>query len=174
MTVHKDWKIAALTRNFNPPNVGVANLVAYGDTLTLNDMTLYTGVLSAKRWGGRNTRDGFRNTWSRGMRLGTAACGDDKCLTDWKPFAAPADAQPRGFWQVYERPDGTKQWAYKGYAVWVHAKDEKPGDHRGQLTFDYGKLGGNAETLERMWFLDQTGGDRAYGGAGIYWAIARP
>lgn len=103
-------------------------------------MTLYTGVLS-KRWGGRNTRDGFRNTWSRGMKLGTAACGDEKCLADWTPFAAPADA---------------------------------PGDHRGQLTFDCGTLGGTAADLERMWFLDQTGGDRAYGGAGIYWALERP
>lgn len=168
------WKPATVTQSFRPPEVEVANIEAYGNTFALRGMTLYTGVAFQKRWGGRNTRDGFRNSWSKGLRLGTAACATEKCLVQWQPFLAPKDAMAGGFWQIYERPDGTRQWAYKGYAVWTHVSDHKPGDITGQLSYDYAKLGGTESDLKRMAFLDEVGGDKAFGGAGIYWVLARP
>jgi predicted lipoprotein with Yx(FWY)xxD motif len=170
----RKWKIAAVTESFRPAHVDVANIEAYGNTFTLKGMTLYTGALAQKRWGGRNTRDGFRNSWSKGFKLGGAACGSEKCLAEWHPFLAPRGAQASGFWQIYERPDGTRQWAYKGYAVWTHAGDKKPGDITGQLTYDYAKLGGTESDLKRTAFLDEVGGDRVFGGAGIYWVLTRP
>ncbi len=173
-SVDRRWKIAAVTASFHPEHADVVNIGAYGNSLTLNGMTLYTGVAAQKRWGGRNTRDGFRNTWSKGLKLGTAACGSEKCLTEWHPFLAPAGAQASGFWQIYARPDGTRQWAYKGYALWTHGDDKKPGDITGQLTYDYAKLGGAESDLKRTAFLDDVGGDRVFGGAGIYWVLARP
>jgi predicted lipoprotein with Yx(FWY)xxD motif len=172
--VNRKWKIAGITQSFHPAHVDVANIEAYGSSLTVNGMTLYTGVLAQKRWGGRNTRDGFRNSWSKGLRLGGAACGSQKCLDEWHPFLASKDAQASGFWQIYARPDGTRQWAYKGYALWTHAADRKPGDITGQMTYDYAKLGGSESDLKRTAFLDDVGGDRVYGGAGIYWVLARP
>src|SRR5262249_10196631 len=149
-------------------------LEGYGTTLTINGMTLYGGVLAQKRWGGRNTRNGFRNSWSKGKRLQTLACVSEKCLADWKPFTAPADAQSQGFWEVYTREDGARQWAYKGYALWTKVTDRKPGDITGQLQYDYAKLGGTEDDLKRIAFLDELGGDFTFGGAGIYWALARP
>ena len=172
--VDRKWKIAGIAESFRPAHVDVANIEAYGNTLTLSGMTLYTGVQFQKRWGGRSTRDGFRNAWSKGLRLGAAACGSEKCLTEWRPFLAANGAQASGFWQIYTRADGTRQWAYKGYAVWTRVTDKKPGDITGQLTFDYAKLGGTESDLKRTAFLDDVGGDRVYGGAGIYWVLARP
>ena len=46
-------------------------------------------------------------------------------------------AQPRGFWSVLTRPDGAKQWAYQGYAMWTYDGDKKPGDMHGNDTFQY-------------------------------------
>lgn len=170
----RKWKIAAVTESFRPAQVAVSNIDAYGNTFTLKGMTLYTGVLAQKRWGGRNTRDGFRNSWSKGFRLGGAACDSEKCLAEWHPFLASRSAHPSGFWQIYERADGTRQWAYKGYAVWTHARDKQPGDITGQMTYDYAKLGGTESDLKRTAFLDDVGGDRVFGGAGIYWVLTRP
>ncbi len=172
--VNRKWKIAAITQSFRPARVERCGIEAYGNGLTLNGMTLYTGVPFQKRWGGRNTRDGFRNAWSRSVRLGTAACGSQKCLDEWQPFLAPANAQASGFWQIYARQDGARQWAYRGYALWTRATDKKPGDITGQLTYDYARVGGTESDLKRAAFLDDVGGDRVYGGAGIYWVLARP
>ena len=172
--IDKKWKLAVLAENYNPAHVAVRYLEGYGPSLTVNGMTLYGGYAAQKRWGGRNTRNGFRNGWSKGKRLGVQACGDDQCLAEWHPFLAPPDAQSQGFWEVYDRPDGTKQWAYKGYALWTHAGDKKPGDMTGQMTYTYAKLGGSDTDLKRMKMLDDIGGDFAFGGAGIYWTLARP
>lgn len=89
----------------------------------------------------------------------------DSCTADFKPYAAPADAQPFGFWNILTRDDGTKQWAYRGYALYTYVGDTKPGDLRGlniwtlsvndpslgmvsQLT----KLKMNAETMSALFW----------------------
>ena len=98
--------MAVLTENFRPPGVAVTALEGYGDALSLDGMTLYTGSAFEKYWGGRNLRDSFKNAYDRGKRLGGDACADAECLKTWRPFHAAADAWSTGFWEVVTRRDG--------------------------------------------------------------------
>lgn len=61
---------------------------------------------------------------------GVSNC-NDKCAVAWPPLAAPADAKAMGNFTVITRADGTKQWAYKGMALYTWMKDVKPGDTSG-------------------------------------------
>ena len=171
-TVDERWSMAVLTENFRPPRVAVTALEGYGDALTLDGMTLYTGSAFEKYWGGRNLRDSFKNAYDRGKRLGGDACVDAECLKRWRPFHASADARSTGFWEVLTRRDGSRQWAYKGYAVYTYAGDEAPGQNRGQATYAFATLDGSPEEIERAVWLAELGG--AYGGAGVYWNVAKP
>ncbi len=82
--------------------------------------------------------DGGVLTDSRGMTLytydkdeaGTSNCYDD-CATNWPPLTADENAQPEGDFTLVERPDGTKQWAYKGEPLYLWIKDGQPGDVTG-------------------------------------------
>ena len=170
--VGQRWTMAVLTENFRPPRVAVTALEGYGDALTLDGMTLYTGSAFEKYWGGRNLRASFKNAYDRGKRLGGDACADAECLTLWRPFHASADARSTGFWEVITRRDGSRQWAYKGYAVYTHAGDEAPGQNRGQATYAFATLDGSPEEIERAVWLAELG--RTYGGAGVYWNVAKP
>ncbi len=75
---------------------------------------------------------------ARGMTLytfdrdgaGTSAC-TGQCAQNWPPLLAPADAKPMGSWTIITRPDGGKQWAYKGKPLYGWARDGKPGDVTG-------------------------------------------
>lgn len=53
------------------------------------------------------------------------------CIQNWPAFVAPGDAKASGDWTVVARDDGTKQWAYKGKALYTWVKDTKPGDVTG-------------------------------------------
>jgi hypothetical protein len=75
-------------------------------------------------------RAGSRGNPMVGHILGTASCDAD-CTKTWRPLVAAADAQPSGYWEVATRADGTRQWTYRGYAVYTYANDQKPGDMRG-------------------------------------------
>ena len=165
-------RMAVLTENFRPPRVAVTALEGYGDALSLDGMTLYSGSAFEKYWGGRNLRDSFKNAWDRGKQLGGDACADPECLKTWRPFHPSAAARSTGFWEVMARRDGSRQWAYKGYAVYTHAADEAPGQNRGQATYAFATLDGDPEDIERAVWLAELGG--TYGGAGVYWNIAKP
>ena len=166
------WSMAAVTENFRPAGVAVTALPGYGDALSLDGMTLYSGSAFEKYWGGRNLRDSFKNAYDRGKRLGGDACADAECLKRWRPFQASADARSTGFWEVITRRDGSRQWAYKGYAVYTYAGDEAPGQNRGQATYAFAALDGSPEEIERAVRLAEIG--RTYGGAGVYWNVAKP
>ena len=169
---HERWSMAVLTENFRPPRVTVTALEGYGDALSVDGMTLYTGSAFEKYWGGRNLRDSFKNTYGRGKRLGGDACADADCLKSWRPFLASAKARSTGFWEVITRRDGNRQWAYKGYAVYTYAGDEAPGQNRGQATYAFATPDGTREEIERTVWLAELG--KTYGGAGVYWNIAKP
>jgi predicted lipoprotein with Yx(FWY)xxD motif len=166
------WRVAVLTENFRPPNVRTVSLEGYGDALTLDGKTLYGGYSFEKRWGGRNLRDTFTNAYYKGKQLGAAACVDASCLETWRPFIAPADAQPNGFWEPVQRADGSKQWAYKGYALYTYAGDSAPGQHNGQATYDFATVEGDRFDFKRVSLLQ--GISKASGGVGVYWNIAKP
>jgi predicted lipoprotein with Yx(FWY)xxD motif len=166
------WIVALVTENFRPQKVGVKSLEGYGDTLTLAGMTLYAGHSFEKRWGGRNLRDTFTNAYYKGKKLGPAACVDERCLSNWHPFLAPANAKPNGFWEPVKREDGSTQWAYKGYALYTYAGDKAPGQHNGQATYDFANVEGDGFNFKRAAYLQDI--SKASGGIGVYWNIAKP
>ena len=164
--------LSRVTENFWPADVGVTLLEGYGAALTVDGMTLYGGYAFEKRWGGRNLRDTFTNVYQKGKRLGGSACADPECLRIWKPFLAPDDAQPSGYWEPIVRADGRKQWSYKGYALYTYAGDHGPGDHYGQATYDFEPVEGEGFSFRRASYLENI--SNASGGLGIYWNIAKP
>jgi predicted lipoprotein with Yx(FWY)xxD motif len=61
---------------------------------------------------------------------GKSACVD-KCAVNWPPLMAAAGDSTKGDWSVITRPDGSKQWAYKGKPLYYWSKDQKAGDRTG-------------------------------------------
>src|SRR5262249_55367378 len=53
------------------------------------------------------------------------------CAAQWPPLLAQDNAQSVGDWTLVKRPEGTRQWAYKGYPVHHSYKDQLPGDVNG-------------------------------------------
>ncbi|NDP43137.1 MAG: hypothetical protein GZ089_10560 [Aromatoleum sp.] len=79
-------------------------------------------------------------TNSAGMTLYTFdrdAAGSGKsvcngpCAALWPPLMVAGDAKASGDWSLVTRDDGGRQWAYKGKALYVWSKDQKPGDKTG-------------------------------------------
>jgi predicted lipoprotein with Yx(FWY)xxD motif len=166
------WGIAAIAEDFRPQGVSVQTLNGYGDVLSLNGMTLYGGHVTDSRNGGYSLRGNYAFLYAQDKRLGGAACVDAPCLQVWHPFLAPADAQSNGFWEPITRADGTKQWAYKGCALYTYSGDETPGDHNGQGLIDYATIEGSAAELKRALFFADFKDGR--GSLGVYWSIAKP
>ncbi len=164
----KKFTAAVMMSNFRPEGVAVAFHEGYGQALTINGQALYTGNAYEARWGGRNLRDNYRNAYYRGKKLGGNTCLSAECLARWKPFVAPANAVANGFWEVISREDGTKQWAYKGYALYTFTGD-KPGQINGSDTYDIANDGDDADTIKRASLLVEVNGR-----AGVYWHIAKP
>ena len=53
------------------------------------------------------------------------------CVDASPPFLAPADAKPHGDWTLFDRPEGTKQWVFRGRPLYTSTRDMKPGDRNG-------------------------------------------
>lgn len=169
--IDPDRVIAALTHNFMPADVSTSSMEGYGEILTHRGMTLYGGYPYEYRWGGRNLRDTFTNLYAKGKRIGPDACAPDdaRCHAKWRPFLAPADAISSGFWEPIRRKDGALQWAYKGTALYTCSCDARPGDYRGQSTYDYLDPASGEQRAEHAEFIGLT-----FGGAGVYWSIVKP
>jgi predicted lipoprotein with Yx(FWY)xxD motif len=69
-----------------------------------------------------------------GRLYGTSTC-DASCARTWPSYAAPANAIASGYWDVLTRPDGKKQWAYKGFALYSYSGDA-PGEARGHQLYE--------------------------------------
>lgn len=58
-----------------------------------------------------------------------------KCVVDWPPFLADANAKPEGDWALVDVKDKDgqtkKMWAYGGWPLYRYGKDQKPGDVNG-------------------------------------------
>lgn len=61
---------------------------------------------------------------------GKSAC-NGPCAALWPPIAAEDGTSGSGDYSIVSRDDGTKQWAYQGKPIYLYAKDEKPGDMKG-------------------------------------------
>jgi hypothetical protein len=110
-----------------------------------------------------------------GIAIRTGGC-DAACLKVRRPLLAPADAQSKGDWMVYTRPDGSKQWAFKGFALYSYTGDTRPGIVDGHNITDY--VVGDAGTYK---VSDVAAGEPGGGfmgsgnfGAGLFWFVAHP
>jgi predicted lipoprotein with Yx(FWY)xxD motif len=55
------------------------------------------------------------------------------CVQKWPPLRANENARTGDDWTTIDRPDGGKQWAYRGRPLYTSVKDHKPGDINGAL-----------------------------------------
>ena len=130
------WHVAMLVRQFIPAGLTLWHNRYGGVSLaTAEGMTLYERDRVVGVNTGHNLRTGMRGTPMVGRLLGTSSC-DAACTKTWRPVAAPADAQASGYWEVVVRDDGSKQWAYRGFPLYTFTGDTKPGDMRGNDTYE--------------------------------------
>jgi predicted lipoprotein with Yx(FWY)xxD motif len=125
---------------FLPDEVSISRDQKLGGLLTTKDgMTLYARETARYPASGiHHARGGALGIPGEGIAIGLSVCfgGDEDCKKKFRPFRAPVDAKASGFWSVYVRPDGSKQWAYMGYALFTFDGDRKPGDKVAYDTFD--------------------------------------
>src|SRR5690606_32172064 len=118
-------------RNFIPDGLVVDKVPGRGEIMMTKDgRSVYTQARYNLQYGGRQTRTGYTIPYHEAKAVGTRGCVD-QCTELWKPVLAPKNARASGFWEVAVRADGSRQWAYKGSPLYTYAKDEKPGDIRG-------------------------------------------
>ncbi len=61
-------------------------------------------------------------TFTNDRTPGKSSC-NAACATAWPPLAAAPGAANDGDWTVITRDDGSKQWAYKGKALYAFKGD---------------------------------------------------
>jgi predicted lipoprotein with Yx(FWY)xxD motif len=73
-------------------------------------------------------------------RKGHFICTDSTCLSIWKPLVVAKSVTPTGAKSLsaVKRPDGRRQVAYKGGALYTFVQDRKPGDTKGNGFRDVG------------------------------------
>jgi len=117
-------------RHFMPQDARIEVLAHRGPLLSTSDgMTLYVQRAGRARLDS-DKRGKYTVPVASAEALGTQGC-QDECLKTWIPFRARAEDQPSGLWTIYERPDGTRQWAYRGSALYTFSGDKQPGDIAG-------------------------------------------
>ena len=126
------FAVAAHKRYWSPPNVTTQRTSQLGIVLaTAEGKSLYRrSNYIFQSGGGHSLKRGDPIRPAVGRDLGT----DPRCRKEcekWRPFLAPADAQAQGDWTVYTRPDGKKQWAHRGFALWTYDGDRRPGEING-------------------------------------------
>lgn len=134
-TAHGDgvanvWHQASLVRYHFPDVVKLLEHPKHGPMLaTAEGLTLYArdDHRFTLAGGSHDDRSALRGKPSTGMKYGASSCEGD-CLEEFTPLAAAEDALPWGDWTVIERSDGSKQWAYRGFALYQYKGDEKQGD----------------------------------------------
>jgi len=77
------------------------------------------------------TADGKPLYYLETFDAGKPAPDCEECMADFRPALASGNAQPRGDWSLIDRPDGVRQWAYKGKPLSTYAGDSKAGDPLG-------------------------------------------
>ena len=70
-------------------------------------------------------------------RDGRAPACRAECLEVWPPLLAPALARPIGNWKPVDRPDGLRQWAWRGRLLYTFSDDLAAGETSGA---DAGKM----------------------------------
>jgi predicted lipoprotein with Yx(FWY)xxD motif len=158
------WQAALTTQYFMPRGITVA-ITPVAEVLTVNGQALYTRNPFIYQLGGHNVRDGLPGSYAVGKKQGIKGC-DSECLKEWRPLIAAPDAKAGGFWQIAERPDGTRQWEYKGYVLYTYTQDKGPGEINGNDIYDL--VDGEAP---KRYSAVEAGGAT---GAALFWHVATP
>lgn len=115
------WEIVAVAQHFVPPVATVRYDRNFGPILSsAKGLPLYSRYTVERLVFVDRTEDDI--LYTNGKELGIKGC-DSKCLETWRPLLASEDAQSRGFWEIVDRGDGTRQWAYKGFVQFTHIND---------------------------------------------------
>jgi predicted lipoprotein with Yx(FWY)xxD motif len=162
--VDPHYSIALVARYFVPAEVALRPSEKLGGiwtgkdgkSLYFRDITRFTAN------GSHSARGGDPGVPQVGRVLGLLGC-DAGCEASHPPLIAPMDAQPSGYWTIYDRPDGRRQWAYNGYALHGAAADQKPGDLEGNDNYDVLRV----ETVALRAAVDPYG-------SGLFWHVSTP
>lgn len=167
LSAQEDAQVAAAYRNFMPASLTIKVLPFRGPIMVTSEgKTAYVQVRNHNQFGGRENRGGFQFSYRESKVIGAEGCVDE-CLKKWTPIEAPADAQPSGLWQIYKRADGTRQWAYKGAALYTYSADKLVGDNYGNNLHEIVYGDGLNEDRVKL-----AGGDeRSVAGSGFYWHV---
>jgi predicted lipoprotein with Yx(FWY)xxD motif len=167
LSAQEDAQVAFAYRNFMPPSLTIKVLPFRGPIMVTSEgKTVYVQLRNHNQFGGRENRGGFQFSYRESKAIGAKGCVDE-CLKKWEPIAAPDDAQPSGLWQIYTRADGTRQWAYKGAALYTYSADKNLGDNYGNNLHEI--VYGNGFNEDRV---KLAGGDeRSVAGSGFYWHV---
>jgi predicted lipoprotein with Yx(FWY)xxD motif len=168
MGVDENMRIVNVVQYFRPTNVTLQPTPAQGIVLADADgLTLYRRDAYVYQLGGHGLRRGIEPRAVVGRDIGTSmAHCDAACQDVWTPFAAPADAQPSGHWTVLTLEDGSKQWAYKSYALYRYAGDTAPGQLLGNDYYNF--------TVSDNPQVASTRPSRMTAGGAMYWIYAYP
>lgn len=143
----KDIQAALAYRDFNPAGVQLNHYAGRGPLMTTSKgQALYTVARFHATYGGREALGGYSISYNELKSQGTVGC-QTKCTETWKPLVAAASAQAEGFWEVIGRPDGTRQWVFKGSPVYTFIGDQRPGDIEGNNRYVIAYGGPHGETL---------------------------
>jgi len=167
LSAQEDAQIALAYRNFMPASLTIKVLPFRGPIMVTSEgKTAYVQVRNHNQFGGRENRGGFQFNYLESKAIGAKGCVDE-CLKKWTPVMAPADAEPSGLWQIYTRADGTRQWAYKGAALYTYSADKIAGDNYGNNLHEIVYGDGLNEDRVKL-----AGGDeRSVAGSGFYWHV---
>jgi predicted lipoprotein with Yx(FWY)xxD motif len=158
------FRLAEIVRSFAPAEVALkADEKRGGIWTTAGGQTLYAReIYRYTANGSHSARGGDPGIPQLGFLLGLSGC-DAACEQTHIPLGAPADAQPSGYWTVLDRQDGSRQWAFQGYALYSYAGDQKPGEAKVADDYDVYRV----ESVSLRSVLDPYG-------PGLYWRMATP
>jgi predicted lipoprotein with Yx(FWY)xxD motif len=95
----------------------------------------------------RQTAYGSVLTDAKGMTLYTVASDEpgvsncvSRCAASWPPLLAGSDAKPSGRLSIVARPDGSRQYAWDGWPLYLWSQDQSPGDVAGHNYGDVWKV----------------------------------
>jgi predicted lipoprotein with Yx(FWY)xxD motif len=133
------FRVALIVRYFMPADAVITRDPVLGRILTARGgLTLYQRDRVDASEGGRSFRSDH-GAPELGRLFGIGSC-DAVCIRQWPVFGASAAAQGSGYWQIALRPEGTRQWVYRGYALYTYAVD-RPGETRGNDIYDLAQVG---------------------------------
>lgn len=172
---HGPWQVIFVYLDPFPQSVQAIESVGHDKILAdPRGMPLYQRADFRELFGGPTAYHDYGAAPYMGIAIGTRGC-DAACLKSRPPMLAPADAQPHGDWMVYTREDGSKQWAFQGFALYAYAVDTRPGIVNGHNISDF--FVGDAGPYK---ISDATIGNREEGPfagtskAGFFWFVSHP